>query len=252
MPLRLFYFFLALSDFLSQTSAISVPSRIMIRQEDSLEISIGLDDPTLFYSSPLLAANDLGSSHKPLGPTDSDANNYDFDRPSVDDGEVSMGSPPNSLIPQYGDLLAFHDGDLPPEGWGDCEFPKMPACCEHGWLNIFCVWYHASSYVCPEHPQDYPFPRGPNEQAKYRAVCCDQVKEGVGIGCVPVTGREEKEGLDIEYPPDGDWLDDWPEDHLFPGGQRQFNNLQFNPVPGTCKSTYRRDEEFEEFCPLPE
>lgn len=241
-------FFLAISNIFSPTSAIVDPSRIVFREEDSSEESTGHDDPHFFYNLLLPMANDPESSYNVLDMTSSVADHYDFDLSLADDGEIALGSLPDPLVPQSGDLLAFHDGDLPPEGWGDCEFPKTPACCEHGWLNVFCVWYQGSSYVCPEHPEDYSKPRGPREQAKYRAVCCDQIKDGVGVGCVPVNGREEKEGYDVDYPPKDDWFD-----RIFPpDGLKDFNNLQSNPVPSTCKSAYRRGEEIEAFCSLPE
>lgn len=248
MPLTQFYLFLALSNIYSQTSAVLNPGRIVIRADDSSEGSVGGEDPHLFYISLLPAANDPESSHNILDTTNSVTDNYDFDRYSADDREVTLSSPPSSLVPQSEDLLAFHDGDFPPEGWGDCEFPKMPACCEHDWMNIFCTWWQGSSYVCPEHPEDYVKPREPKEQAKYRAVCCDQVKDGVGVGCVPVTGREEKEGYDVDLPPENDRLD-----FIFLlGGLRDINNLQSDPVPGECKSAYRRNEEIDAFCSLSE
>ena len=242
-------FFVALSDFSLQTFAVVDPSHIGIREEGFSEGSIGPDDPTFDYSSLLPATSDPESSQNIFDTIISIADQYDLDRSWADDGEVTLGSLPNPLVPQFGDLLAFHDGDFPPEGWGDCEFPKMPACCEHGGLNIFCVWYQESSYVCPEHPEDYPVPRGPKEQATYRAVCCDQVKDGVGVGCVPVTGRGEQERYDIDYPTTDKWLDIISP----PGGLRDFNNLHFNLGPSTCKSAYRRDEEIDQvFCSLPE
>lgn len=240
--------FLALSNSFSQTSAILNPGRIVTREENSSEGSPGPDDSSFFSSSLLLATNDPESFHNIFDTTSLVADHYDIDRNSADDVEETMSSPPSSLVPQSEDWLAFHDGDFPPEGWGDCEFPKMPACCEHGWMDIFCVWWHGSSHVCPEHPEDYPKPRGPKEQAQYRAVCCDQVKDGVGVGCVPVTGREEQEGHDIDGPPEDDWL----EFIFLLGGFRDFNNFQFNPVPGTCKSAYRRDEEIEAVCSSPQ
>ena len=248
MLLTQFCLFLALSNIYSPTSAILNPGRLVIREEDNSEESVGGEDPYLFYISLLPAANDPESFHDILDTTNSVADHYDFNRYSADDREVTLSSPPSSLLPQSEDLLAFHDGDFPPEGWGDCEFPKMPACCWHGWMDIFCTWWQGSSYVCPEHPEDYVKPRGPKEQAKYRAVCCDQVKDGVGVGCVPVTGRDEQEGYDVEDPRADDRLD-----LIFLlGGLRDINNLQFDPVPDKCKSAYRRDEEFDAFCPLSE
>lgn len=242
----LFCFVLALSNFFSQTSAILGDTSIMIRNEDSSEGFIGLNDPTPFYDSLLPAANDPGISDNILDMAGSVADYDDLDRSWTDNGEAILGFPPNPLTPQSADLLAFHAGDYPPNGWGDCEFPKMPACCEYSLRGVFCIWYFAGAQICPKHPNGYYFPRGPKEQDKYRAVCCDRIKDGVGIGCVPVTGRDEEVGIDDLYP-DDDGVDD-----VFPGGARLFNNLHINPDPSTCKSPYRRDEQIEPVCLLPE
>ena len=242
MPLG---FILVLGNSFSPTSAILDLNGIMIRQDDSSVESIRLDDPTIWYDSLLPAANDPERSPNIFGTTDSVADQYDLDRSSAHDEEASLGFLPDLLIPQSGYLLAFHDGDLPPEGWGDCEFPKMPACCEYGLSRIFCVWYSNTEDLCPEHPDAYDYPRGPNEQDKYRPVCCDQIKDGTGVGCVPVTGREEEVGLDSDWPAEDEWYDDiWSPGYFL----RDFNNLQFNPVPSTCKSAYRRDEQIESPC----
>lgn len=250
-----FCFIFALSSFLSQTDSILDLSRILIREEDSSAGERGLDDPNDFYGSFLLSANDPESSQDIFDTTGSMNDQYPLDSFLADDGEAIPGSPPNLLVPQSEDLLAFHDGELPPPGWGDCEFPKTPACCEYDLVQIHCVWYLDVSDLCPGHPDDYSYPRGPKEQDRYRPVCCDQIQDGVGIGCVPVTGRDEEEGYDNEDYGDDNWGGEW--DGIIPLGLKDFglpdfNKLRFNPAPNSCPSEYRRDKQVGPFCMLPE
>lgn len=72
------------------------------------------------------------------------------------------------------DLLAFHDGDYPEEGWGECDFPKTPACCEHTESGVVCIWYTWTGTICPHHPDDIWPPRTEEDKARNRAVCCNQ------------------------------------------------------------------------------
>lgn len=137
--------------------------------------------------------------------------------------------------------IAFHDGDLPEEGWGDCDFPKMPACCEYTIFGVTCIWYasHLGS-ICPDHPADIWPPRTEAEQARYRAVCCDRIVDQIGIGCVPVHDRYEPSIEEEENMADG--LDDF-----FPV-LTEFNAIKFAPIPGACKATQRRDSQTPTQC----
>lgn len=154
---------------------------------------------------------------------------------AVDNIDTSSDLFENPIIPsdlKPGELLAFHDGDFPEDGWGDCDFPKMPACCEHTILGVTCMWYNLFGGICPDHPTEIWPPRTEAEQAQYRAVCCDRIVNQIGIGCVPVHDRFEPtvddEGL-------GDELDDF-----FPI-LTDFNAIKFTPIPGACKAPHRRD-----------
>lgn len=233
---------------LSETSAARDLEHISIREE--LEGG-GLDDMTdysdfrLSPKYPLLLATagepvesgDILSMNSPI--TDP----FSLGFGTADNINESPDMLDNPLFPsdlKPGDLLAFHDGDLPDEGWGDCDFPKMPACCEHTILGVTCIWYTWFGSICPEHPADISPPRTPAERARYRAVCCDQVIEEVGIGCVPVHGRVEP-GMEEEESM-GDDADDF-----FPV-LTDFNSIKFTPAPGECKSNYRRDSQTPTQC----
>lgn len=133
--------------------------------------------------------------------------------------------------PKPEDLLAFHDGDLPDEGWGECDFPKTPACCEHTESGVICIWYKWMGPMCPDHPDDIWPPRTEEDKARNRAVCCDQIVDKVGIGCVPVRGRIEENEVESAFP-----------------DLKEFNDWQFQPIPGACESVHRRDEQISTQC----
>lgn len=242
------YFFLVLSHgiLFSETSFVFDLDRILSRDEEqaskdwteSNDIAIPNETPLL-----LATTNGPGTSDNMFDLTGADPNALVFDGGAESDGKELLGSSDNLLIPndaQPGDLYAFHDGDLPPPGWGDCTFPKTPACCIFHDSDSYCVWYSVLELLCPPHPDDIINPRTSLEKIEPQPVCCDQVTaDGVGIGCEPVKGRIEDEVLDLgEGLGEGDGV--WPDDIFWE--LRQFNNLRFEPAPNSCKTRYRRDE----------
>lgn len=161
---------------------------------------------------------------------------------AADDIDKSPDLFENPIIPsdlKPGVALAFHDGDLPEDGWGDCDFPKMPACCEYTILGVTCIWYTFFGEMCPDHPADIWPPRTEAEQARNRAVCCDRIFNQIGIGCVPVRDRFEPS---VEEEDMAGELDDF-----FPI-LTDLNAIKFAPVPGACTAPHRRDSQTPAQC----
>ena len=185
------------------------------------------DEPRV--SGDLISMSSAGTDASSLGLGTDDINQSpDLFENSVIQTDLNPGEP-----------LAFHDGDLPEDGWGDCDFPKMPACCEHTILGVTCIWYNFFGGICPEHPADIWPPRTEAEQAQYRAVCCDRIVDQMGIGCVPVRDRFEP-SIEEENMADG-------LDEFFPP-LRDTNAIKLIPIPDACKAHHRRDSQIQTPC----
>lgn len=233
-----------LGNSLSETSAALELERILIREEN------GLEDMTDYSASGLSAENPLylATANEPEDSGDmfsmtsavTDPSNIGLGTADYIDGSLDLFN--NPLVPidsKPGDRLAFHADEVPLEGWGDCDFPKTPACCEHTESGVICIWYTLIGTICPDHPDEIWPPRTEAEKAQNRAVCCDQIINQVGIGCVPVHGRVED---DVEEGAMGDDVDDFFPDLI------NFNGLKFTPIPGACKSMDRRDTQIPTQC----
>jgi hypothetical protein len=110
--------------------------------------------------------------------TGADTNAVLFDDGAENDIKKFLGSSGNLLVPnnaQSGDLYAFHDGDLQPPGWGDCDFPIWPL--PHTRSGVLCVRYTVIGPICPPQPHDIFYPRTDEEKAMNQTVYCDQVKD---------------------------------------------------------------------------
>ena len=241
---------MSLGNLLSETSATLDSERILIRQgEEGPDDLADYSDFSMLpeYSLFLATADEPGGSGDIISMPNAVTNPLNLGFGTADDIEESpefLDSPfaPSRLKPE--DLLAFHDGDLPDEGWGDCDFPKMPACCEHSIKGVTCIWYTYFGSICPDHPADIWPPRTEAEQEQYQAVCCDRIIDQVGIGCVPVRNRHEP-SMEEE-----DSVGEAVED-FFPA-LTDFNAIEFSPLPDACKSTYRRDSQSPTECLPPE
>lgn len=231
---------------LSETFHIRSLGPIMIRNEedDALENMTDYSNSRLSpeYSQFLASADEskVSSDLISMSSAGTDTSSLGL---GTDDIDQSPRLFENSIIRtdlNPGGPLAFHDGDLPEDGWGDCDFPKMPACCEHTILGVTCMWYNFFGGICPDHPADIWPPRTEAEQAQYRAVCCDRIVDQMGIRCVPVHDRfepsmEEEENM-------ADDLDDF-----FPL-LRDYNAIKFIPIPDACKAPQRRDSQTQPPC----
>lgn len=230
----------------SLTSASLNSERILIRDEED-----GLGDITDYSDSRLSPddqlfppmADELGSSGDivSMASVFTDPSSLGFG--PADDIDESSDLFESQIAPsdlKAGDLLAFHDGDLPEDGWGSCDFPKMPACCQYTTAGVKCMYYTYFGTFCPDHPADIWPPRTEEEKARNRAVCCDRIVGWEGIGCVPVHDRDEpsmEEEESIGDPPE------WPYPAL-----TDFNSIKFLLAPDACRSNYRRDSPIPAQC----
>lgn len=234
MLFHLIWLGLFLGPVLSATFGGSHLKRIFIREEGSQYLG-EIDDITLFTESSIsLATADVSEDYSDLfSLTSSATDSFGAGGSTVDYTEENLQKSSDLSIPndsQFGDLLAFHDGDLPPPGWGDCDFPKMPACCLVLLHSTYCIWFTTKGPICPDTPAEIFPPRTREQKEQNQAVCCDQVVATVGIGCVPVRNRAEED----------------VEEEDISSELNEFNNLQSDPIPGTCESVYRRSADEKE------
>lgn len=232
----MFTSFFFLSGFLSKTFVALGVNHFWIRdQGDPQDFTEYSDPATAIESSFSIAtASETEEPGETFDLAISPTVPLSFDPGTVDNLEELPASSDNLVIPidsNPEDLLAFHDGDFSPEGWGDCDFPKVPACCKISKSGTECVWFTFFGEMCPDHPDEIWPPRTEEEKARNQPMCCNQIINNVGIGCVPVQNRVE----------DGT-QDDWFS-YL-----EYLNKLHVDPAPDSCKSAYRRDEQIGPQC----